>query len=87
MDVEQLVAKTDGYVGADIESICREAALLAMREDIGAKQVSMKHFEQALEKVKPSVNAEVEKAYEELQQTFRRARAEELRENKPAYYG
>jgi len=87
VDVEQLVAKTVGYVGADIESICREAALLAMREDIGAKHVSMKHFEQALDKVKPSVNAEVEKAYEELQHSFRRARAEELRENKPAYYG
>ncbi|MFP4524311.1 MAG: CDC48 family AAA ATPase [Candidatus Woesearchaeota archaeon] len=87
VDVEQLVAKTEGYVGADIESICREAALLAMREDIDAKEVSMKHFKQALDKVKPSVNADVEKAYEELQQTFRRARAEELRENKPAYYG
>jgi transitional endoplasmic reticulum ATPase len=87
IDFSMLVAKTEGYVGADIESICREAAILALREDMGAKTIKFKHFESALEKVRPSVNSDVEKAYEELQKTFRRASAEEMRKNRPSYYG
>ena len=87
VDFDTLVTKTQGYVGADIESICREAAILALREDMKAKSVHMRHFEQALDKVRPSVNEDVEKAYEELQKTFRRARAEEMKENRPSYYG
>ncbi|MBD3209005.1 CDC48 family AAA ATPase [Candidatus Woesearchaeota archaeon] len=87
VDFASLVKKTDGYAGADIESICREAAILALREDMKANAVKMKHFEAALDKVRPSVNKEVEQAYEDLQKTFRRARAEEMKENRPSYYG
>ena len=35
-----LAEKTDGYVGADIEAVCREAAMLALREDIKTKEVT-----------------------------------------------
>ena len=87
IEVKSLVDKTEGYVGADIESIAREAAILALREDMKAKEIKLKHFEAALDKVRPSVNAEVEKAYEELQKHFRRASAEEMKANKPSYYG
>ncbi|MGZ8933010.1 MAG: CDC48 family AAA ATPase, partial [Halobacteriota archaeon] len=31
VDIEQLAKETEGYVGADIEAICREAAMLALR--------------------------------------------------------
>lgn len=82
-----LVDNTNGYVGADIESICREAAILALRENMKAKDVKMEHFDGAIAKVRPSVNEDVEKAYAELQKTFRRASAEEMKENRPAYYG
>jgi len=87
VNLKTLVDKTEGYVGADIESLCREAAILALRENMNAKEIKMKHFEAALEKVRPSVTPDVEKAYEELQQTFRRARAEEMKEHRPHYYG
>ncbi len=87
VNVDALVNKTKGYVGADIESVCREAAILALRENMDAKLVSSKHFDDALVKVRPSVNDDVEKSYEELSKTFRRARAEEMRENRPTYYG
>ncbi len=40
-------------VGADIEAVCREAAMLTLREDINSETVSMKFFEKAMEKVKP----------------------------------
>jgi len=53
--IKTLIDKTDGFVGADIEALVREAALLALRENIDSKEVKMKHFEAALKKITPSV--------------------------------
>jgi len=82
-----LAEKTEGYVGADIESICREAAILALRKDMKAKEVKMENFEEALKKVTPSVTKEIEKSYEELKDQFTRARAKAMEDEKPAYMG
>jgi transitional endoplasmic reticulum ATPase len=87
VDVEELAAHTDGYVGADIEAVCREAAILALRENIGAKIVLMKHFEEALKKVSPSITKDVEKTYEDLRERFRGARAKEMKQELPIYFG
>src|SRR3989338_11607643 len=51
--LRELAKITEGYVGADIELVCREAAILALRENIRAREILPKHFEQALEKVRP----------------------------------
>ncbi len=56
--VARLVEKTDGFVGADIEALCREAAIIALREDINAKAVTEKHFKEALTILKPSITKE-----------------------------
>ena len=82
-----LAEKTEGYVGADIESVCREAAILALREDITSKEILPRHFDQALQKVRPSVTPDVERAYEELQQHFTAARAKQMLDEKPGYMG
>lgn len=87
VNLNKLVEGTDGYVGADIESVCREAAMLALRKDIKAKEIKMSHFEEALKKVRPSVNKDIEKAYQELEGKFRQASGERFREEKPSYYG
>jgi len=87
VDVSQLVEKTEGYVGADVESICREAAIFALREDMKAKTIKMKHFEKALEKVRPSATKEVAEAYAELENSFRAARGKEMKDQRPSYYG
>ena len=79
--------KTEGYVGADIEAVCREAAILALREDINSRDINKKHFEKALEKVRPSVTKEVERAYEELQEHFTATRAKQMLDEKPGYMG
>ncbi|MBN2142206.1 CDC48 family AAA ATPase [Candidatus Woesearchaeota archaeon] len=85
--IDELVAKSEGYVGADIESICREAAIFALREDMEAKTIKMKHFEMAMDKVKPSSTKEVEEAYAELENNFRAARGKEMKDSRPSYYG
>ncbi|MBS3102985.1 CDC48 family AAA ATPase [Candidatus Woesearchaeota archaeon] len=73
----EFAQKTDGYVGADIESICREAAIFALRENMSAKAITKKHFEKALEKVPASVTKEIEKAYEKLREHLSSARGKQ----------
>jgi SpoVK/Ycf46/Vps4 family AAA+-type ATPase len=83
----ELAKKSEGYVGSDIEAVCREAAILALREDIESKEITLKHFEKALEKVPPSVDKEVQKAYEEIRESLSAARAKEIQKEKPVYMG
>ena len=82
-----LTSKTQGYVGADIEAVCREAAILALRENLNAKSVTLKHFEGALEKVPPSITKEVDKAYEDLGRQFSAAKGRQMKEEMPNYFG
>jgi transitional endoplasmic reticulum ATPase len=63
VDLEQIAARTDGYVGADLENLCREAAMIALRENKEAIQVDSRHFEAALKTVKPSSTKDVMKNY------------------------
>ncbi|WP_297437689.1 AAA family ATPase, partial [Thermococcus sp.] len=69
--LEELAKGTEGYTGADIEALVREAAMLAMRrvmttlpgeaveeqseEFLGRLRVSKRDFETALEKIRPSI--------------------------------
>jgi len=85
--IDELAEKTDGYAGSDIEAVCREAAIFALRKDIKAEKVTMKNFEQALKKVMPSITKEIEKAYEDIRNHFKSARAREMKEEKPSYMG
>jgi len=87
VDVSGLAKKTEGYVGADINGVCREAAMIALREDTSITKIKKKHFIEALDKVKPSVDKEIEKTYKELENYFKSARAREMQEEKPNYMG
>ncbi len=57
--LEELAKETEGFTGADIEAVCREAAMNALREAKAkgkeVKEVKKKHFEEAIKKVKESV--------------------------------
>ena len=85
--LEDLAKKTEGYVGADIEAVCREAAIFALRESMDAKEITLKHFEKAIEKVPPSVDKEIEKRYEDMRGVLSSARAKQMQEEKPIYMG
>ena len=87
VDLKEFVDRTDGYSGADIESLCREAAMLALRHDIKSTEIKKEHFEEALKKVRPSITKEVQQAYAELQNQFRSAAGKQLKDEKPSYYG
>ncbi len=68
--IKELVKKTEGYTGADIESLAREAAMLALRESVDAKEVKKKHFDEALKKVRPSVTKSSIDAYKKIEEQF-----------------
>ncbi|WP_372912856.1 CDC48 family AAA ATPase [Salinigranum sp.] len=88
VDLDSLARKTDGYVGADVEAVCREAAMSASREfirsvpreevgdSVGNVRITMDHFESALEEVTPSVTDETRRRYEEIEQRFKKSEVE-----------
>ena len=81
-----LAKKMVGYSGADIEGVVREAAILALRKDPKAKEVTMKHFEEALELVVPSITEDTIKYYEEIGKRLRsRSRRDERRSEAELY--
>lgn len=43
-EVRQLAEETEGYSGADLENLCREAALICLRQDIKNTEVKKKEF-------------------------------------------
>ncbi len=65
----ELSGMTEGFVGSDLESICREAGMLALRED--ATLVTRRHFELAQKKVHPMMNERLREYYQKIQQHFK----------------
>ena len=58
VNLKKLAKNTEGYVGADIEAVCREAAMLTLRNDLEASEIPNKYFKEAIEKVKPASSEE-----------------------------
>ena len=56
----------DGFTGADIEAVCREAALIAMRA--GKKKVTKGHFEEAISRVRPTVTPDMLEYYSKMEE-------------------
>ncbi len=68
VDLKELAKLTDGYTGADIESLVREAAMLALRESPDSEVVKRKHFDEALKKISPSVTKQTIEAYKKVEE-------------------
>ena len=60
---------TKDYSGADIQAMCREAAMTALRRDAG--EVSMDDFKKGMEKIGPSITSDLEGWYQSVAQQFR----------------
>jgi transitional endoplasmic reticulum ATPase len=67
--ISEMAVRTEGFVGADLEALCREAGMFAMRE--GSATVSPRHFESGLAKVHPTMNDRLREAYQRIQQHFK----------------
>jgi len=71
VDLAKLAAMTEGYSGADLESLCREAGLAALRRSPDAELVTWADFQEALKIVKPSINPQMLKEYEKISEVLR----------------
>ncbi|QSG02220.1 CDC48 family AAA ATPase [Natranaeroarchaeum sulfidigenes] len=92
IDMDWLASETEGFVGADIEAVTREASMGASREfinsvdpeeigeSIGNVRITREHFEDALDEVGPSVTDDVRERYEELESEISRTEPESKNE-------
>jgi SpoVK/Ycf46/Vps4 family AAA+-type ATPase len=78
VNLEELAKRTEGYSGADLEALVKEAAMNALREDINAKEVKAKHFEEALKKIPPSLSKELIEYYKRFEERKKQIQKEEI---------
>ena len=75
VELDQMASRAAGYSGADIEAVCREAGLVALRQNIEVKEVTPEHFRDAIERIKPSITPDMENWYQGFRKGFKKERA------------
>ncbi|MFN4046109.1 MAG: CDC48 family AAA ATPase, partial [Acidilobaceae archaeon] len=80
VDLEELAKLTEGYTGADLAALVREASMIALRENINNPIVRWAHIEQALKKIRPSITRQMLEFYTRWMEASRQLRTEERRE-------
>lgn len=55
INLDQLVTLTLGFSGAEVASVCREAGLAALMENLDAREVKHQHFVSAIGSIVPAI--------------------------------
>ncbi len=87
VSIDKLAKETEGYSGADIEALCREAAIGALRKDMKAKEVDMKNFNDMLKVIKPSLTPELMKAYQQVFERMKKSEKKDELQEQFSYVG
>ncbi|HKZ45190.1 MAG TPA: CDC48 family AAA ATPase [archaeon] len=87
VDLKDLTRKTEGFSGADIEGLCREAGMNALRENMKAKEVRKKHFDEALKNLTPSMTKDVEEYYRKFVERQRKIKKVDEEKPEMSYIG
>ncbi len=75
VSLEKIARETEGYSGADIENVCREAGMQAIREKLmSLERIEKRHFEFALYKIKSSLPIEIVEKYENMAKQITQSR-------------
>ena len=72
VDLERLAEMTEGYTGADLAALVREAAMLKLREKLEPGPVEWRHFMEAMKKVRPSLSKDDIARYEQMGERMKR---------------
>jgi len=74
VDLTHLATITQNYSGADIDALCREAAMHALRGDVNAKEVTVENFQEAMKIIGPSNTPDMEKWYKSFMRQVRQVK-------------
>ncbi|MCP8305222.1 MAG: CDC48 family AAA ATPase [archaeon] len=69
--LEEIASMTKSFSGADVDALCREAAISLMERSSKSPKVEKADFEEAIKKVRPSITPEVEAWYDSLNKQLR----------------
>jgi transitional endoplasmic reticulum ATPase len=85
VDLNKIAQNTDGYSGADLENLCREAGMNAIREKMEKlDKIEFRHFEKAIEKIKSTLSQQVIESYEKMAKQITESR--NITESKADFY-
>jgi transitional endoplasmic reticulum ATPase len=87
VSLREVAEMSDGYVGSDLESIGREAAIEALREDDDAEEVHMRHFRSAMDNVRPTITDDILDYYEQMKEEFKGGNAEPMASQRSSRIG
>ena len=85
ISLKRIAQITEGYSGADLENVCREAGLEAIREKMTELEtIENKHFEFALSKIKSTLPREIIERYDNMAKQITESR--NIKESKADLY-
>ncbi|MHA2006005.1 MAG: CDC48 family AAA ATPase [Promethearchaeota archaeon] len=85
VSLKRIAQNTVGYSGADLENVCREAGMQAIREKMAElEKIENKYFEFALSKIKSTLPKEIVDRYEHLAKQITESR--NIKESKADLY-
>ncbi|KAH8293634.1 hypothetical protein KR054_002325 [Drosophila jambulina] len=77
VNLDTIAAQTDGYTGADLAGLVKQASMFALRQSLNEGNtnpddlcVRNEHFKEALLQLRPSVNEQDRKVYNKLRQKY-----------------
>ena len=80
--IEKIKELTEDFTGADIETLCREAAMIALRENIRARKITFEHFKEARDSTHPTMSKEITEWYDKFGENLKRRRIEKSKEDR-----
>ncbi|MFX1360762.1 MAG: CDC48 family AAA ATPase [Promethearchaeota archaeon] len=85
ISLKHIAQITEGYSGADLENVCREAGMQAIREKMEKfDKIENKHFEFALNKIKSTLPGEIIQRYESMAKEITESR--NIKESQADFY-
>ncbi|MFX0048112.1 MAG: AAA family ATPase, partial [Candidatus Hermodarchaeota archaeon] len=82
IDLATLNENLEGYSGADVETLCREAGMIALRENMRARKISEDHFKLAIETINPSITPKIIEFYEGFRKKLKSLIIEQTKEDR-----
>ena len=85
VSLKNIAQNTVGYSGADLENVCREAGMQAIREKMeNLEKIEKKHFDFSLSKIKSTLPKEIVDRYENIAKQISESR--NIKESQADFY-